>query len=238
MNLVAAGGSHSLALVSPAPVTTTTTYGYDSLYRLTSVNDPNGTTNYSYDPVGNRLSKVLGDTTSYAYDKAERILSAGSTSYTVTANGNVTTRGTDTFAYDQANRLTSATIGGAAWSYTYDVNASLPDVLSDGTYTYVYGVGLAYAADGSGNLQVYHTVGLGSVRAISDNSGNVIQTYQTDAFGTPTRVQGTSAQPFPYTRQRWTIMDSSTCGHGITTRRLGVSCAGNHRSATLCTLSR
>lgn len=66
-------------------------------------------------------------------------------------------------SYDQANRLTSATIGGATWSYAYDghgkrtgqtvgttnlnyeydVNKSLPDVLSDGTYTYVYGVGLA-----------------------------------------------------------------------------------------------
>ena len=53
--------------------TATTTYGYDSLYRVTSVNDPSGTTSYSYEPVGNRLSKVLGSTTSYSYDKANRI---------------------------------------------------------------------------------------------------------------------------------------------------------------------
>ncbi|HVB97302.1 MAG TPA: hypothetical protein VNG11_06185, partial [Chloroflexota bacterium] len=78
----------------------------------------------------------------------------------------------------------------------------LPNVLTDGTYTYVYGVGLAYAADANGNLQVYHTDGLGSVRAISDNNGNVIQTYQTDPFGVPTQVQGTSTQPFQFTGQR------------------------------------
>ena len=144
------------------------------------------------------------------------------TTYTVNANGNVTARGNDSFTYDQANRLTSATIGGATWTYTYDgdgkrtsqtvgsanlnyvydVNKSLPDVLSDGTYTDVYGVGLAFAVDSSGNLQVYHTDGLGSVRAITDNNGNVIQTYQADAFRVPTQAQVTSAQPFQFTGQQ------------------------------------
>jgi YD repeat-containing protein len=52
---VAGGGWHSVAnaRVQPNP-TATTTYGYDRLDRLTSVN--NGATAYTYDPVGNRLT--------------------------------------------------------------------------------------------------------------------------------------------------------------------------------------
>ena len=40
------------------------------------------------------------------------------------------------------------------------------------------------------------------MRAITDNNGSVTETYQTDAFGVPTQVQGTSAQPFQFTGQQ------------------------------------
>ena len=111
-------------------------------------------------------------------------------------------RGSYSFTYDQANRLKSATVSGTTTNYVYDVNASLPNVLTDGTLKYVYGLGLAYAMDGGGNVQVYHTDGLGSVRAITDANGNVIATYQTEEFGIPTQTQGTSTQPFQYTGQQ------------------------------------
>jgi hypothetical protein len=48
-------------------------------------------------------------------------------------------------------------------------------VLDDGTRKYVWGLRLAYAVSGS-SIEVYHTDGLGSVRAITDGSGNVTQT--------------------------------------------------------------
>ena len=176
-------------------------------------------TTHTYDPVGNRLSK---NTTNYSYDRADRILSAGALTDTVNANGNLTNRGTDTFAYDQANRLTSATVSGVTstdsydgdgkraaltvgtttTSYVYDLNGSLPDVLTDGTFKYVYGLGLGYAVDGSGNVEVYHTDGLGSVWAITNGSGTLIQAYQTDEFGIPTQSNGTSIQPFGFTGQQ------------------------------------
>jgi RHS repeat-associated protein len=56
--------------------------------------------------------------------------------------------------------------------------------------------------DGAGNLQVYHTDGLGSIRASTNGAGAVTQTYTTDAFGVPTQTQGTSAQPFQFTGQQ------------------------------------
>jgi RHS repeat-associated protein len=82
------------------------------------------------------------------------------------------------------------------------VTASLPDVLTDGTLKYVYGLGLTYAVDSSGNVQVYHADGRGSVRAITDANGNVIETYQTDEFGILTQSQGSSEQPRQYTGQQ------------------------------------
>ncbi|MGH7862173.1 MAG: RHS repeat-associated core domain-containing protein, partial [Candidatus Dormibacteraceae bacterium] len=77
-------------------------------------------------------------------------MSAGSLTDTVNANGNLTNRGSDTFAYDQANRLTSATVSGVTstdtydgdgkrvsqttgtttTNYVYDINDSLPNVLT------------------------------------------------------------------------------------------------------------
>ena len=137
----------------------------------------------------------------------------------VTATGATTARGADTFTYDQANRLTSATVAGVTETYTYDGDgvrfsrqtgagpvtryvtdpaAGLPVTLDDGTHTYVWGQGLAYAMSG-GTLEVYHTDRLGSVRAITDAAGAVTATYRTDEFGVPTATTGTSTQPFAFT---------------------------------------
>jgi RHS repeat-associated protein len=61
---------------------------------------------------------------------------------------------------------------------------------------------LAYTVDGSNNVQVVHTDGLGSVRALTDGSGNVTQTFSTDEFGNPTLTQGSATEPFRYTGQQ------------------------------------
>jgi RHS repeat-associated protein len=196
-------------------------YSYDRLYRLTGVSGAAPATTYSYDPVGNRLSMVRGTTTSYTYDRADRITAAGGVVSSSDPKGNVTGRGSDVFAYDQPNRLTNVTIGGVSSSYTYDgdgkratrtsggqtttytydANRSLPVVLDDGGRKYVWGLGLAYSAQGT-NVEVYHADGLGSVRAVTDVHGDVTQTYTRDEFGVPTGTQGTSNQPFGFTGEQ------------------------------------
>ena len=108
-----------------------------------------------------------GTRAAYSYDRADRITGAGTVSYTVNANGNLVPRGADAFAYDQANRLKTASVGGTqlelrlrrgrqarqqdgmgeTTNYVYDVNATLPVLLDDGTRKYVWGLGLAYAVD-------------------------------------------------------------------------------------------
>jgi RHS repeat-associated protein len=206
--------SHPISSGAPAIYT----YGFDRLYRLTSVTGLDGNRTYGYDSVGNRASKVAGSTTSYTYDRADRITAAGATSITVDANGNTTARGTDAFTYDQANRLRTATVAGTTETYAYDgdgtrfsrqvgagtpiryasdVNGSLPVTIDDGTRKYVYGLGLAYAVSGS-TLEVYHADRLGSVRALTNGAGVVTASYRTDEFGVVTATSGASGQPFVF----------------------------------------
>ena len=138
------------------------------------------------------------------------------------ANGNLVSRGADSFGYDQANRLKTAsvggtssgfvydgdgkraskTVGGNTTSYLYDVNASLPVLLEDGERKYVWGLGLAYAVDSSGGTIVYHSDGLGSVRALSDGAGLVVQAYRYDEYGMTMVSEGSIEQPFRYTGEQ------------------------------------
>src|SRR5207249_1707986 len=201
----------------------TISYQYDALSRLTSASVAGGTaTSYGYDAAGNRLTKTVNGTpTSYNYDAANRLTTAGGTIYTPDANGNTTARGGDTFGFDAANRLVQATIAGTTSTYAYDgdgkrastttgatttryvydVAGDLPLLLDDGTRKYVWGAdGLAYSVDTANTLTVYHTDGLGSVRALTDATGAVVQTYETDEFGVPIAAgtQGSKTQPFGF----------------------------------------
>ncbi|MCC6627279.1 MAG: hypothetical protein IT340_07740 [Chloroflexi bacterium] len=212
---VAGGFGHSLTSTVAVGLTGgTTSYAYDRLSRLTGVTAPTGTTGYAYDPVGNRSSRTRTGTTTitYTYDRADRIktvVQGATTTYTMNANGNLTARGNDDFTYDQANRLKTAVVGGVSSSaaydgdgkrvsqtvagitsrYVYDVGGGLPVLLDDGTRKYVWGLGLAYAVSGS-SVEVYHTDGLGSVRALTDGAGALVQTQATDEFGAPTATVG------------------------------------------------
>jgi RHS repeat-associated protein len=138
----------------------------------------------------------------------------------------MTVRGADCLAYDQANRLktldtacnsstdasytydgdgkrVSKTVASTTTSYVYDANRGLPVVLEDGTRRYVWGLGLAYEVETATNTAlVYHVDGLGSVRAITDSTKAVVQTYQSDEFGAPITSSGGSAQPFSFTGEQ------------------------------------
>lgn len=192
---------------------------YDRLNRLTSVMEQSVARSYTYDPVGNRLMKVDGGTTTYTYDRADRMTAAGAAAVTVDANGNLIARGADSFGFDQANRLTSATVGGTTETYTYDGNGTrvsrqvgagtptfyrsdttgpLAITLDDGGRKYVYGQSLAYAVTGS-TLEIYHGDRLGSIRALTNAAGNVSATYDTDEWGRSTGGSGVSTQPYGFT---------------------------------------
>ena len=217
-----------------------TDFTYDSyapvseLKTVTANQAPNSTSSYTFDTVRNRTQRVQGPTgsqvtTTYTYDRADRILTAGAVTYTVDANGNLKARTggaiNDSFSYDQANRLTSATtgsgsgtytydgdgkrtsktVGGTTTSYVWDVAGGLPRLLSDGTHKFVWGAnGLAYnlTLGASPTVETYHADQIGSIREITNSDGSVRTTYLTDEYGNRTTVRGTDDQPFQFTGEQ------------------------------------
>ncbi len=120
----------------------------------------------------------------------------------------MTDRGSDSLSWDAENRLTSATVDSATTdfayngdglrdsltydsnttTFTWDVNASVPQVLDDGDFRYVYGLGRIAEVDGSDNAYYYLPDGLGSTMALTDAAGAVENTYEYDPFGAIERI--------------------------------------------------
>jgi RHS repeat-associated protein len=176
------------------------------------------TDTYTYDAVGNRLTK---NGATYSYDNADQMTQAAGVSYGYDANGNQTARASDTFAWDHENRLKQAVISGATSTYAYngdglrvsrtvggqtanyvwDVASGLPVILQDGTNTYVWGLGLISITDGSGNQTYLLRDGLGSTTELADGAGNLTGTYRYDVFGAPRSQTGATTE-FSFTGEQ------------------------------------
>lgn len=195
-------------------------YEYDALYRLTEVTYPDTTTDtYTYDAVGNRLTKNTDD---YTYDAANQLTGLEGLSFDYDDNGNQADRGSDTFGYDHENRLVesvidsvtstsvyngdglrmSHTVGMETTNYVWDVGAGLPVVLQDGENTYVYGRGLISAADSVGDQIYFLYDGLGSVVDVTDENGGIVASYSYDVFGAIRSQTGSSDNYWLFTGQQ------------------------------------
>jgi RHS repeat-associated protein len=114
----------------------TLTFTYDDLYRLLSATSTaavaggNFTETYSYDELGNILSKsdlgtyaYAGNTgTNYANPHAVTMIAGITRAYD--PNGNLLTDGTNTYTWNYKNQLTNTTTAGGALSYVYDHSGS------------------------------------------------------------------------------------------------------------------
>ena len=190
-------------------------YGYDVLNQLISQTVGTQVTSWTYDPVGNRLSQVAPTgTTNYSYDAADRLLSAGATTFVYDADGSriSQTNGSTvwSYSYDSANRLSSVIGTGVNntnsydgdgnriaqstalgnYSYVNDTASSLPVVLNeqgpDGNITFTYGTNLIEEASSSFNY-FYGFDGLGSVSGLTDGvTGKAVTAYAYDAWGNST----------------------------------------------------
>jgi RHS repeat-associated protein len=129
----------------------TVDYNYDSLYRLTSetigdVGAPSKTISYTYDDVGNRLTKTdVGALTSYTYNDNDQLetetTGTGVTTYAYDFNGNTTSKAapgqTTTYSWDQENRMVGSLLpDGRSLTYRYDhdgirVSSSMNDVATN-----------------------------------------------------------------------------------------------------------
>ncbi len=94
--------------------------------------------------------------------------------------------------------------------FVWDVGAGLPQILQDtrtpdggapSTTTYVYGLGLSSATDGSNVTSYYLSDGLGSTTELRSDSGVQTATYSYDVFGAP-KPAVTSTNDFRFTGQQ------------------------------------
>jgi YD repeat-containing protein len=102
----------------------TSSFGYDDLYRLTSAT-VNGTSySYAYDQVGNRTSQTAGGVvTNYTYDSADHLTAVNANAVTSDANGSITQDDSGgPYSWDVRGRLVGLTKNGSLYAFSYGPN--------------------------------------------------------------------------------------------------------------------
>jgi len=182
-------------------------YAYDARSRLKSVDYGDGQTQgYTFDAMGNRLGKTDTNssgttTTASTYDAANRLLTAGASTYTSDADGNTLTDGARTNVWDSQNRLVSCTANGVTSTYTYGADGLRRSSTVNGVTTY-------YVYDGTM-----------LVREMQQNAQGVLQptaTYLCGPRGPEYRRDDTQAEgtytdsggvQHPAGKTRWYVYD-------------------------------
>jgi RHS repeat-associated protein len=169
---------------------------------------------------------VDGVTTNYTYDDAGQLTSEGVVAQTYDANGNLLTRGADTFTWDYADRLTEATVSGETTSFEYDADSvrvektagtevteflwdresGLPLLVDDGDDSYLHLDGILAEVDDQGDATYLLADGLGSIRGLADDAGDPAGSASYDVFG-GTRAGTGASSAFGYSGEQW---DSET----------------------------
>ncbi len=188
-------------------------FSYDPVgNRLTSANNRNYTygpanqlisengTIYSYDKNGNLVQKTTTtETTTYTWDFENRLINAATPSTT------------SEYAYDPFGRRIEkkVTEGGitATTKYFYDNQAILFDYDEFGAIgnRYIHGPSIdePLAVTSGKDKYYYHADGLGSIIALTDQSGKVVQNFEYDSFGNLKDQKNRIKQPFTYTGREW-----------------------------------
>jgi len=179
------------------------TFVYDALNRLEHAEGPYGSINYTYDGVGNRLTKVVNSQTeTYTYFSGTNRLQevTGPVAYTYDANGNITDIGNKVLTYNQNNRLVrveeSSSIlgeytynglgqrmiksaGGVTTVFHYDFNGNIiaeSDLAGNFNYEYLYkhNSRIALVVVSTGEMFYFLNDQLGTPQMLTDASNTVI----------------------------------------------------------------
>jgi len=210
-------------------------YGYDALGRMESVKLPEGTVRrYSFDRDSNRtqITENGSTTATYTYDPfnlnsqgVDQLTSATgpSRSFAYRADGEMTSRGSDTLTWDGWGRLTGGTFTGTTVTYGFDPVGFRRQRVAGGTTTrYLHG-GM-FETDGTGAITLTDVDGApgdlahfagppttgstatylyynghGDLAAEADSAGTRTNAYSYDPFGTPRQTP-----PANRAIERWT----------------------------------
>ena len=195
-----AAESNSIVTSDGETVTTSLEMEYDSANRLIGYNNKK----IKYDKDGNMLyGPVNGEMCNLTYDSRNRLISAGNVTYD----------------YDAENTRISVTTTDKKITYVTDVAGEMSQVLESYEKTndgkkihtvYVYGNGLIYSYNDNeaDSTTYYHYNNIGSTTKLTDNNGNVIQSYEYGAYG-EVLSGDTKITPFLYNGQLGVMTDDN-----------------------------
>ncbi|MCQ2503667.1 MAG: hypothetical protein MJ103_00330 [Saccharofermentans sp.] len=168
-----------------------TVYEYNELNQLISA----GGIEYTWDNAGNLVSQTTSTgviVASYTYDSQNRMLNC--TMYT--AEGTLE----QSYTYDYLGNRTSKTTGGATINYTTDLSTGYSQVLKEeeesDVFYYTRGFELITRIGEDTSYYIYD--GGMSVRGLTDESGELTDTYVFDAFGNEVVRTGTTDNSYGF----------------------------------------
>ena len=162
---------------------------------------------YTLDALGNRTTTTTnGSTTAYTHNNMNAYTTVGGSAMQYDNNGNLTSDGNRTYQYNYRNLMVSVDNGNTA-TYRYDALdrriskttqagtvqyfyrgiQTIEERFGTDTTTYIFGDGIddILQMERGGNAYYYHKNHLGSVVAITNAMGAIVESYEYDPYGTP-----------------------------------------------------
>jgi len=166
------------------------TYGANGQVTMVAAHGSRPATSYAYNADGQRTRTAPSKaaSASYHWNGASELVST------------TTGKSTTTYTYDGRGLRNSATTsGGTSASFTWDLAQATPQLLGNGTDWYVYGpAGLPIEQVGATATLWLLTDQQGSVRAVTNASGAVVERIAYNAYGAVTSRTGPTATSLGY----------------------------------------
>lgn len=165
-----------------------TTYTYDKADQIATASNAT----FEYNKLGQRIKETpTGGTASpYAYDQAGHLISTSSAG------------SENTFKYDGTGLMTTETRSTSTYHMAWDPVGGLPLLLRSGNDYYIYGPeGLPIEQITSGSATYLHHDQLGSIRILTNSSGEVSGTYRYGPNGAVWKRTGTTTSKMGFAGQ-------------------------------------
>jgi RHS repeat-associated protein len=178
-------------------------YGYDDRDRLTSWTLGGTTENYTYDTIGNLLTKAgvayaNGSSGNGTGTRPHAPKTVGGAAYTYDNNGNLLTGGGRTYVWNMENFPTSITASGTTETYAYNADSQRVTRTRSGVTTvYLEGIWEEVASTTLGDVTKYITLQGQTVarRAITAANSTTYRYIHNDPLGSVSVVTGFNAPP-------------------------------------------
>jgi len=142
-----------------------------------------------------KINKQTNDTTVYIYDIENKLVQ-------VQKPGMIAQ-----YVYDALGRRMSKTVNGNSTHYRYDGENLILEMNGNDSvvadYTFGAGIDKPLQISRNGQNYYYHSDGLGSIRTLTDDGGNVVQSYNYSVFGKIVEQTGSLENPFTYTGREY-----------------------------------